>query len=143
MVNFVKSAAVALVALTVTISINPAMAASCRDISMKTERLKFTQYLVRSGLKKSQVDFLTNGAVRRANELSKTGMNERGKSCGIAHVRASVLSCLNAIAPGSSLSLEKTGKSAWGRSNLTRGEMLIIGLFHTCRAGAMESFYSR
>ncbi len=110
---------------------------------MKTEQQKFARYLVRGGLNKSQVDFLTDGAMRRASDLPKTGLNTRGKTCGIAQVRATVISCVNAVAPKSKLSTVKTTKSFWGKPNLTQGELLVIGLFHTCKAGAMESFYSR
>lgn len=141
--NFAKIAAVTSAVLNFALSANSAMAASCQNVSMQAERKKLAAFLVRGGMHKSQVVFLTNGAVRRANELPKTGLNERGKSCGIAPVRATVIGCLNAIVPGSRLSSARTSKSSWGKSNLTQGEMLVVGLFHTCRASAMESFYAR
>ncbi len=117
--------------------------AACEAISMQGERERLTRFLGTGGLDGEQVDFLVGGTVERADELTSTGFNDRGKTCGLDHVRASVLGCVNAMMAGRTLSQIRTGKSAWGKSDVTRAELLVVGFVHACRGGALDAFYVR
>lgn len=121
----------------------PASAATCEAISMQAERQKLADLLGQGGMDRKQIDFLISGSVKRANELQTSGFNERGKACGIAHVRASVIGCLNAMMAGKKLSHIETGRPSWGKPNLTRGELLVVGFVRACRDGALDAFYGR
>jgi hypothetical protein len=120
-----------------------AQAADCRDISHAAERSRLQRYLSSKGFSKSDQTFLLNGSNKRIRELPQSGLNTLGAACGVKAVRAQVLGCLNNLLPSSVPTADrKTGKTFWGKANVSARASLVIGTFHICRAGVMEKFYS-
>lgn len=57
-----------------------------------------------------------------------------------------VLGCVNSTLPsvlGQTAAGKKAGKALWGRADLSTGSAGFIGMFHACRANAMDVFLSR
>ena len=120
-----------------------AKAANCRDISYAAERTKLERYLSSNGFSRGEQAFLSKGADQRIKDMPQRRLNERGAACGIKAVRAQVLGCLNQLLPSTLPPPERrTGKSLWSKANISARESLVIGMFHGCRASALELFFS-
>lgn len=87
-------------------------------------------------------DFLLKGAEVRVRELKQSALNERGTNCGIEAVRGHVLGCVVAQLPSMGSSDRKTGKSFWGKPNVSAREAAFIGIFHACRGAAMKAMFN-
>jgi hypothetical protein len=88
--------------------------------------------------------FVLSGAERRIREVQPSALNGRGKRCGINAVRASIFGCMNQTLPSTLRSTpspdRKTGKTFWGKPNVSAREAVFIGIFHACRGAAAEAF---
>lgn len=90
-----------------------------------------------------EATFLLKGAEQRLKEMRSLDLNERGAQCGIDYVRAHVFGCMNVTAASAIRAIptkEKSRKALWGRPNLSARGAVFIGMFHACRAAAMETF---
>ncbi|MBK5569824.1 hypothetical protein [Ensifer sp. SSB1] len=119
-------------------------AGACPKISYSAERSKLQQFLSSSAVPRDDVRFLVKGVEQRVREIPQNRLNARGLECGVQTLRALVLGCVNETMPASFRSLtspsRKTGKTLWGKANVSGGEAVVIGMFHACRGGATEAF---
>lgn len=116
---------------------------TCSELNYSNERNILEKRLSKNGYSLSQVRFLLNGIDRRTNELRQGQLTDRGRQCGIKAVRTTVIACLNYQLPKlikttSDLN-HSTGETYWNKINVSKGEALVIGLFHACRGAAMET----
>jgi hypothetical protein len=133
-------AAIALLA--VVLGAPPAHTAECRNISYAAERSGLRTYLAAHGFSRSQQAFLLDGAERRVRELPQSRLNAKGAECGIKAARAQVLGCLNHMLASTVLPKDgMSGQALWGKSDVSRHEALVIGLFHACRAAALQTMF--
>lgn len=121
-------------------------ARDCRDVNYSTERAKLEKLLSKSDFSQGARSFLMKQVDLRVMEVPESSLNARGVECGIRAVRAQILACLNHVLPETLKEIleqnQKTGKTAWGKVNVSNHELVFIGIFHACRGSAMEVFLS-
>jgi hypothetical protein len=119
-------------------------ATSCQSLKYANERGKLQKLLYSNSFPSAERVFVLSGAEQRIREVQPNALNARGKKCGIDAVRASIFGCMNHTLPSTLRSTpspdRKTGKAFWGKPNVSAREAAFIGIFHACRAGAVESF---
>lgn len=119
---------------------------SCSTAELSGERSKLQRSLRLDIASSGEVGFLMRGAERRLKELRFRDLNVRGAQCGIEFVQAHVFRCINSTAPSAIQAIptkEKSVKALWGRAGLSARGAAYIGMFHACRAAAMEAFMSK
>ncbi|NGO52869.1 hypothetical protein [Allomesorhizobium camelthorni] len=114
--------------------------AACPPAAVAAERNALQRLLMARGVSQAERQFLLTGADKRIRELRHEGLNKRGAECGVAAVRAHVLRCVGDTLPSFPSSNQKTNASYWGKTNVSAREAAFIGVFHACRAGALEVF---
>ncbi|MFI0848601.1 hypothetical protein [Mesorhizobium sp. IMUNJ 23232] len=121
-------------------------ATSCQSLKYADERSRLQMLLSSNNFPRAERAFVLTGAERRIREVRPNALNARGKKCGINAVRASIFGCMNQTLPSTLRSVpspaRKTGKTFWGKPNVSAREAAFIGIFHACRGGAAEAFLS-
>jgi len=121
-------------------------ASACQKVKYAAERSKLQRLLSSNAFPRGERDFLLKGIEKRVGEVTQSRLNARGVECRIQGVRALIFGCLNETLPStlrSAPSLDrKTGKTLWGKANVSSREAAVIGMFHACRGSAMEAFLS-
>ena len=116
---------------------------ACRNADRAVEWSRLERLLAANGIPEGERTFLSKGAEKRLKELTEKALNARGARCGIEAVRTLVLGCLNStLEPAlQAASIDGTSREAlWGRQGISVRAGVFIGMFHACRAGAMEAF---
>jgi hypothetical protein len=119
---------------------------TCQMVKYVTTRIALQQLLASNNFSKDEKTFLLKGVDERAKEIGQANLNTRGFECGLQTVRASILGCMVEVLPSTLQSLSaprrKTGRAIWGKTDVSRREGAVIGIFHNCRASAAEAFLS-
>lgn len=116
-------------------------ATGCPAINLASERSKLQKLLTSKGVPKNERAFLLDGADKRLKELQSRSLNARGAQCGIDVVRGMVLGCMNDGLPSLLESMpadRKASDAVWGRAGLSARSAAFVGVFHSCRAVAMD-----
>ncbi|TCK28936.1 hypothetical protein EV667_2951 [Ancylobacter aquaticus] len=116
---------------------------ACRTAYRTVEWSKLKRLLAANGIPESERSFLSAGAEKRLKELTKSDLNVRGAHCGIEQVRTLVLGCLNStLEPAlQAVPIDRVSREGlWGRPGISVRAGVFIGMFHACRAGAMNAF---
>jgi hypothetical protein len=116
-------------------------ATGCPAINLASERSKLQKLLTSKGVAKDERSFLLEGADKRLKELQSRSLNARGAQCGIDTVRGMVLGCMNDGLPSllsSTPADRKASEAVWGRAGLSARGAAFVGIFHSCRAVAMD-----